>query len=99
MPVRLSRRGFLAGLGAAAAASATASVPAWALSPPPLYPVMDLSYFDTPITPAPSEIRLGYAAITWGGNDWQAMDDIAALGFHGIQWRANASRNSAAQVN
>ncbi len=90
MPVRLSRRGFLAGLGAAAAASATASVPAWALSPPPLYPVMDLSYFDTPITPAPSEIRLGYAAITWGGNDRQAMDDIAALGFHGIQLRANA---------
>jgi inosose dehydratase len=50
---------------------------------------MDLSYFDTPISPAPSEIRLGYAAITWGGKDRQAIDDIAALGFHGIQLRAN----------
>src|SRR5258708_39144248 len=89
MPVQLSRRDFLAGLGAAAAASATASVPAWALFPPPLYPAMDLSYFDTPIAPAPSEIRLGYAAITWGGKDRQAIDDIAALGFHGIQLRAN----------
>src|SRR6266852_2646551 len=31
--------------------------------------------------------RLGYAAITWGGNDEQAIDDIAAVGFHGIQLR------------
>jgi inosose dehydratase len=90
MPVRLSRRSFLAGLGAAGAASAAASVPAWALFSPPLYPAMDLSYFDIPIAPAPSEIHLGYAAITWGGNDRQAIDDIAALGFHGIQLRANA---------
>jgi len=90
MPVRLSRRNFLVGLGAATAASAAASVPAWALFPPPLYPAMDLSYFDTPIAPAPSEIHFGYAAITWGGNDRQAIDDIAALGFRGIQLRANA---------
>jgi inosose dehydratase len=32
--------------------------------------------------------RLGYAAITWGGQDEQAIDDIAAVGFHGIQLRA-----------
>jgi inosose dehydratase len=32
--------------------------------------------------------RLGYAAITWGGNDEQAIDDIAAVGFHGIQLRS-----------
>jgi inosose dehydratase len=32
-------------------------------------------------------IRFGYAAITWGGNDPQAIDDIAALGFTGIQLR------------
>jgi inosose dehydratase len=51
---------------------------------------MDLSYFDTPISPAPAEIRIGYAAITWGGNDRQAIEDIAALGFRGIQLRANA---------
>ena len=39
-------------------------------------------------TPAP-QMKLGYAAITWGGNDQQAIDDIAALGFPGIQLRAN----------
>jgi inosose dehydratase len=51
---------------------------------------MDLSHFDTPIAPAPSEIHFGYAAITWGGNDRQAIDDIAAVGFHGIQLRSNS---------
>jgi inosose dehydratase len=51
---------------------------------------MDLSYFDKPIGAAPSEIHLGYAAITWNGNDRQAIDDISDLGFHGIQLRANA---------
>jgi inosose dehydratase len=35
-------------------------------------------------------IRFGYAAITWGGNDPQAIDDIAALGFSGIQLRDSA---------
>jgi inosose dehydratase len=35
-------------------------------------------------------IRFGYAAITWGGNDEQAIDDIASLGFRGIQLRSNA---------
>lgn len=37
-----------------------------------------------------SPIRFGYAAITWQGNDLQAMEDIAALGFRGIQLRASA---------
>jgi len=37
-----------------------------------------------------ARIRFGYAAITWGGNDRQAIDDIAALGFHGIQLRQSA---------
>ncbi len=35
-------------------------------------------------------IRFGYAAITWGGEDRQAIDDIAAVGFRGIQLRASA---------
>jgi len=35
-------------------------------------------------------IRFGYAAITWSGNDEQAIDDIASLGFRGIQLRSNA---------
>ncbi|MGH7700027.1 MAG: sugar phosphate isomerase/epimerase family protein [Gemmatimonadales bacterium] len=36
------------------------------------------------------DIRFGYAAITWGGEDRQAIDDIAAVGFRGIQLRAPA---------
>ena len=32
----------------------------------------------------------GYAAITWGGNDRQAMADIEAVGFRGIQLRTSA---------
>src|SRR5258708_8367758 len=55
-----------------------------------LYPPMDLSHFDTPLTPAPSEIHFGYASITWGGKDRQAIEDIAAVGFRGIQLRSNS---------
>ncbi len=36
-----------------------------------------------------NQIQVGYASITWGGNDVQAMEDIAALGYPGIQLRAN----------
>jgi inosose dehydratase len=55
----------------------------------PLYPPADLSYFDNPITPAPPDIRFGYAAITWGGDNLQAIKDISELGFPGIQLRAD----------
>jgi inosose dehydratase len=83
-----SRREFLAGLGAVAAAS---SFPAAALSArAPLYPPLELSYFDTPIPQGPFELHLGYASITWGGNDRQAIEDIASVGFPGIQLRSNA---------
>lgn len=34
--------------------------------------------------------KFGYAAITWGGNDRAAIDDIAAVGYRGIQLRASA---------
>ena len=34
--------------------------------------------------------KFGYAAITWGGNDRAAIDDISAVGFRGIQLRASA---------
>ena len=37
-----------------------------------------------------AHLRFGYAAITWGGNDARAIDDIAALGFRGIQLRQSA---------
>jgi inosose dehydratase len=35
-------------------------------------------------------MKFGYAAITWGAELTQAMDDIAAVGFHGIQLRSEA---------
>ncbi|SDM81402.1 sugar phosphate isomerase/epimerase family protein [Siphonobacter aquaeclarae] len=39
---------------------------------------------------AKSRLKIGYSAITWGGNDTQAIQDIASLGFRGIQLRSNA---------
>ena len=38
-------------------------------------------------------MQLGYSAITWGGNDVQAIQDIASLGFKGIQLRSNILAN------
>lgn len=40
-----------------------------------------------------SSIRVGYAAITWNENDQQAIGDISALGYAGIQLRANVLTN------
>jgi inosose dehydratase len=88
MNPRVPRREFLTGVAAVASASFLRLKPTSASEL--LYPPMDLSYFDTPIPPGPSEIHYGYAAITWGGNDRQAIDDVAALGFRGIQIRSNA---------
>jgi inosose dehydratase len=42
-----------------------------------------------------SPIRVGYAAIAWGGNDTQAMEDVSSLGYPGIQIRANAVKEFA----
>lgn len=41
------------------------------------------------ITPPAGDVKFGYAAITWGGDDQRAIDEIAALGFPGIQLRSN----------
>jgi inosose dehydratase len=84
---RLRRREFIRIAGTVAGASALP--PDWLWAGERLYPAMDLSHFDTPISAAPTEIHFGYAAITWGANDRQAIDDIAAVGFHGIQLRSN----------
>ena len=88
MSHRPPRREFLRALTALTAASAFPSAAFVASNR--LYPPMDLSHFDTPITPAASEIRFGYASITWGGNDRQAIEDIAAVGFRGVQLRSNS---------
>lgn len=90
MQHRVARREFLRGIGAVTAASAAFSLPLKNLyAAERLYPPTDLSYFDTPISPAPGEIHFGYASITWNENDRQAIEDIAALGFPGIQLRSN----------
>lgn len=88
MTAPLSRRRFIAGLGALTFGSALCPK-TFAAFEPDLYPYADLSYFEHPISPAPADILFGYAAITWGGNDLQAIKDISEVGFRGIQLRAN----------
>jgi inosose dehydratase len=36
-----------------------------------------------------AHISVGYAAITWGGDDEKAIEDIAAVGYQGIQLRSS----------
>ena len=85
---RATRREFLV---SAAAVAATAAIPSRVFATPPaLYPPTDLSYFERPITPADAALEFGYAAITWQGNELQAIEDIASLGFPGIQLRSPA---------
>src|SRR6267142_3789276 len=89
MSSTVSRRHFIVGLGAVAAAS-TLRVQAFAgIVEPSLYPPVNLSYFDRPLTSAPADIRFGYAAITWNEKDEQAIKDISEIGFRGIQLRNN----------
>jgi inosose dehydratase len=68
MNQHVTRRAFVGGLGAVAAASA---LPAFA-------------------TPEGSDIRFGYTAMTWSTAERQAIDDISAVGFAGIQFRIDA---------
>lgn len=87
MSSNFSRRQFIGGIGVAAASSALSGSVLAELEP--MYPPMDLSYFDKPITRKSGQIHIGYAAITWGGKDQQAIEDIASLGYPGIQLRSN----------
>jgi inosose dehydratase len=83
-----ARREFLAGLGALGVAAA---FPEGLVSARErLYPPVDLSHFAKPIPPGPFELHIGYAAITWGGNDRQAIEDISSAGYTGIQIRSNS---------
>jgi inosose dehydratase len=43
-----------------------------------------------PVFAAPGDIQFGYAAITWQGQDRQAIEDVASVGFKGIQLRTSA---------
>lgn len=74
-----SRRDFMAGLSAAAVCSAV--------------PSGRLAFALDALSPAPADIKFGYAAITWGGNDRQAIEDVAAAGFGGIQLRSNVLKD------
>src|SRR5215469_17490211 len=88
MASALSRRQFLVAIGAAGAASVIPTTRLAATEPPPLYPPVDLSYFDRPLASAPFEVHFGYAALTWDGNDEQAIKDVSETGFRGIQLRS-----------
>ena len=73
MKSELSRRKFLSHLGLA-----TISLP--------LFSCTAVNVLTSNRIPG---LKVGYSAITWGGNDVQAMKDISALGFKGIQLRSN----------
>lgn len=79
-----SRRHFIQGLGVAVAVSTLE-----ARGQGKLYPPTDLSYFKKPIKAAPAQITWGYASITWGGKDEQAIREVAEAGYRGIQLRSN----------
>jgi inosose dehydratase len=89
----VTRRRLLAGLATAGAAGMCSPLLQKAAGelagPARLYPPMDLSLFDTPVHRGAWELRVGYAAITWDGRDGEAIEQISALGYPGIQLRAN----------
>lgn len=87
---RFSRRKFLAGSSGLAVMSLV-PVSVEALFEP-MYPPTDLSFFEKPISAGPAAIRFGYAAIAWGDNDRQAIEEISAVGFRGIQLLSNGLR-------
>jgi inosose dehydratase len=73
MSSEISRRDFLARLGLTALA----------------LPVLSAATAPEATALSVPGLKLGYSAITWGGNDVQAIQEIAALGFKGIQLRSN----------
>jgi inosose dehydratase len=85
MSSELSRRRFLSRLGLAAMA-----VPILSCTGGGGTGTADATSTETTETAsASSPIKWGYAAITWGGNDREAIQEVASLGFKGIQLRSN----------
>lgn len=84
----VTRRQFVR-TAAAATAGLTLAARSGVAEASPLYPPMDLSYFERPITAASADIKFGYAAITWQEKDRQAIEEVAAVGFTGIQLRTS----------
>jgi len=87
--MKFSRRHFFYGAACVAAAAAMPSSLNAIAESERLYPPIDLSYFDSPLSTPAGRLKIGYAAITWGGKDALAIDDISSLGYPGIQLRAN----------
>lgn len=83
-----NRRQFVVHIGAAALTS-TLPIERLAAAVASCEPQTDRRPAKTPIAASPAAIKLGYAAITWGGDDLRAIDDIASIGFRGIQLRSN----------
>ena len=84
-----SRREFLIGLAAsgtitAAPALSHAALRTFAPSPAPS---------DKPHSRGSLDIKIGYSAIAWNDQDMRAIDELSALGFPGIQLRANAVKD------
>ena len=89
MSSSFSRRDFIAGLGAMALGSALPGhVAGDELAEPRSRPLGHTS-FASPVMRSSSDLLFGYAAITWGGNDAQAIKDVAEVGFKGIQLRTS----------
>jgi len=74
MSYEISRRRFVISLGSLAAAS--------------VLPERLTSASALRLARGAPDIRFGYAAITWGGNDVQAIKDVGEVGFRGIQLRS-----------
>ena len=80
MDLRFSRRRFLGTFSGTAVALAIADLTTAKSA---------LARFAAPAAGATADIRIGYASITWGGKAQQAIDDISAVGYHGIQLRSD----------
>ena len=89
----ITRRRLLAGAAASGAVSmcprAVRIAAAAVVGPAQLYPPMDLTLFDAPLDHGPWRLQVGYAAITWGSDIGQAIEQIAATGYPGIQLLGN----------
>lgn len=87
--MKSSRRKFLRTVGAAVT---TATLPGALplLGQALRNPSSSLGSFYKAASHGPSTIQVAYAAISWGGDDSQAITDVSSLGYPGIQIRANA---------
>ena len=89
MPVSQTRRRFIINLGSLAAAYVLPARGLAAAFDPALNRAAS-GYSEGLMMPAAPALRFGYAAITWGGEDRQAIKDIGESGWRGIQLRASA---------